>query len=82
MEENKLGWRELVHKLGPGLITGASDDDPSGILTYLQAGAMLGFNSLWVALVSLPLMYAIQEMCARLGLVTGKGLIKLIKENY
>ena len=82
MDDNKLGLRELAHKLGPGLITGASDDDPSGILTYLQAGVMLGLNSLWVALISLPLMYAVQEMCARLGLVTGKGLIKLIKENY
>lgn len=82
MAEDKLGLRELAHKLGPGLITGASDDDPSGILSYLQSGVMLGLNGLWVALVTLPLMYTIQEMCARLGLVTGKGLIKLIKENY
>jgi len=72
----------LSKKLGPGIITGASDDDPSGILTYLQAGVIMGVSSLWTALLSLPLMYAIQEMCARLGLVTDKGLMRLIKENY
>ena len=60
--------------LGPGLITGASDDDPSGIATYSQAGAQFGFGTLWLALFQLPLMIAIQEMCARIGLVTGSGL--------
>lgn len=74
--------KSFINKLGPGLITGASDDDPSGILTYLQAGAVLGFKCLWTALLTLPFMYAVQEMCARLGLVTNKGLIRLIKENY
>ncbi len=68
--------------LGPGLITGASDDDPSGILTYLQAGAVLGFRSLWTVILTLPLMYGVQEMCGRIGYTTRKGLIRLIKERY
>jgi len=71
-------WR----RLGPGIITGASDDDPSGILTYLQSGAMLGVRTLWTALLTLPLMYAIQEMCARIGFVTDRGLMYLIKHRY
>lgn len=74
--------KDFIKKLGPGIITGASDDDPSGILTYLQTGAVIGFNALWTVLVSLPFMYFVQEMCARIGLVTDKGLIKLIKENF
>lgn len=69
-------------KLGPGLITGASDDDPSGILTYLQGGAMLGFGALWTTLFTLPLMYFIQEMSGRIGLATDRGLVEIIKENY
>ncbi len=69
-------------KLGPGLITGASDDDPSGILTYLQGGAMLGFGALWTALFTFPLMCFIQEMAGRIGLATDKGIIEIIKENY
>ncbi len=69
-------------KLGPGLITGASDDDPSGILTYLQGGVMLGFGALWTVLATLPMMYAIQEMSGRIGLVTEKGLMRIIKEQY
>ncbi len=75
-------FKSLSKKLGPGIITGASDDDPSGILTYLQAGVIMGVSSLWTALLSLPLMYTIQEMCARIGLVTDKGLMRLIKEHY
>lgn len=74
--------KKFLKKLGPGLITGASDDDPSGILTYLQSGALLGFGALWTALATLPMMYGIQEMSGRIGLVTEKGLIKIIKENY
>jgi NRAMP (natural resistance-associated macrophage protein)-like metal ion transporter len=74
--------KNIQNKLGPGLITGASDDDPSGILTYLQSGVIMGIASLWTALVTLPLMYVIQEMCGRLGLVTDKGLVKLIREHY
>ena len=69
-------------KLGPGLITGASDDDPSGILTYLQGGAMLGFGSLWTTLLTLPMMCAIQEMAGRIGLKTNKGIVELIKKHY
>ncbi len=68
--------------LGPGLITGASDDDPSGIATYSQAGAKFGLTTLWVAILSYPLMYVIQEMCARIGIVTNKGLAAVVKDNY
>ena len=69
-------------RLGPGLVTGASDDDPSGIGTYSQVGAAFGFGLLWTAVVSLPLAAAVQETAARLGLVTGKGLAVLIKERF
>jgi NRAMP (natural resistance-associated macrophage protein)-like metal ion transporter len=62
------------HMLGPGLTTGASDDDPSGIVTYSQTGAKYGFNFLWMAVFTFPLMAVVQEMCARIGLVTGRGL--------
>ncbi len=68
--------------LGPGLITGASDDDPSGIATYSQAGAKFGLTTLWAAIVCYPLMYAIQEMCARIGIVTNRGLAGVVKDNY
>jgi len=68
--------------LGPGLVTGASDDDPSGIATYSQAGAAYGLSTLWTALITFPLMAAIQEMCARIGLVTSQGLTGTLKTNY
>jgi len=68
--------------LGPGLITGAADDDPSGISTYSVAGAAFGYSFLWTALVSLPLMAAVQLMCARLGMVTGRGLGGAIRLRY
>jgi len=68
--------------LGPGLITGASDDDPSGIATYSQAGAQFGLTTLWTALLTFPLMAAIQEMCARIGIVTQVGLTTTLKNNY
>ena len=71
-------WKNL----GPGLITGASDDDPSGIATYSQAGAQFGLATLWTALITFPLMAAIQEMCARIGLVTSQGLTGTLKKNY
>jgi NRAMP (natural resistance-associated macrophage protein)-like metal ion transporter len=74
--------KSFFKNLGPGLITGASDDDPSGIATYSQAGAQLGLTTLWTAIITFPLMFAIQEMCGRIGLVTSKGLITNIKENY
>ncbi|MBS1916464.1 MAG: divalent metal cation transporter [Bacteroidetes bacterium] len=68
--------------LGPGLVTGASDDDPSGIATYSQAGAGFGFATLWTALITFPLMASIQEMCARIGIVTKEGLTGTLKKNY
>lgn len=67
---------------GPGFITGASDDDPAGIGTYSQTGAMFGYSQTWTALFTFPLMSAIQEMCGRIGLVTGHGLASLLKKNY
>lgn len=67
--------------LGPGLITGAADDDPSGIATYSQTGAQFGFGQLWTSLYQIPLLLAIQEACARIGAITGKGLAHVIKEN-
>jgi NRAMP (natural resistance-associated macrophage protein)-like metal ion transporter len=71
-------WRVL----GPGLVTGAADDDPSGIATYSQTGAQFGYGQLWTALYMLPLMTAVQEACARIGLVTGKGITTIVKEQY
>jgi NRAMP (natural resistance-associated macrophage protein)-like metal ion transporter len=68
--------------LGPGLITGAADDDPSGIGTYSVTGAQFGYTMLWLVPVCVPLMIVIQEMCGRIGLVTGKGLAATIKEHY
>ena len=68
--------------LGPGLITGAADDDPSGISTYSVAGAAYGYAGLWTALFSFPLMSAVQLMCARLGMVTGCGLASVIRSRY
>ena len=77
-----LTIRSFWKKLGPGLITGASDDDPSGIATYSQAGAQYGLSTLWTALITFPLMAAIQEMCARIGLVTAKGLTGTLRDHY
>jgi NRAMP (natural resistance-associated macrophage protein)-like metal ion transporter len=68
--------------LGPGLITGAADDDPSGISTYSVAGAAYGYATLWIALLSFPLMVAVQLMCARLGMVTGRGLAAAVRIYY
>ncbi len=77
-----LRFQRFVGKLGPGLITGAADDDPSGISTYSVTGAAFGYAQLWTALFSFPLMTAVQMMCARLGMVTGQGLAGLIRQNY
>ena len=68
--------------LGPGLVTGASDDDPSGIATYSQAGAAFGLATLWTSIIAFPLMASIQQMCARIGLVTSQGLTGALKTNY
>lgn len=73
---------KLLQVLGPGLITGASDDDPSGIATYSQAGAQFGYNLGWVLLFSWPLMCAIQEISARIGRVTGRGIAGNLKQHY
>jgi NRAMP (natural resistance-associated macrophage protein)-like metal ion transporter len=69
-------------KLGPGLVTGASDDDPSGIATYSQAGAAFGLATLWTAIIAFPLMASIQQMCARIGIVTSQGLTGTLKKHY
>lgn len=68
--------------LGPGLVTGGSDDDPSGIATYSQAGAAFGLTTLWTALITIPLMASIQQMCAKIGLVTSQGLTGALKKHY
>jgi NRAMP (natural resistance-associated macrophage protein)-like metal ion transporter len=68
--------------LGPGIITGASDDDPSGIATYSQAGAQFGFGMLWLTIFQYPLMVVVQEMCAKIGLVTGSGLAAIMRQKY
>ena len=78
--KNKL--IKFYKKLGPGLITGASDDDPSGIVTYSQAGSVFGYKLLWTTLFTFPLMVVVQEMCGRIGLVTGNGLAAIIKKHY
>src|SRR4030081_3925396 len=74
--------RKFFRELGPGLITGAADDDPSGISTYSVAGATFGYTPLWTALFSFPLMAAVQLMCARLGQVTGRGLAGVVRRRY
>ena len=85
MEELKIvavKRKSFWKKLGPGFITGASDDDPSGIATYSQAGAQFGSKLLWTAIATYPLIISIQEMCARIGLVTRTGLMGTIKKYY
>src|SRR6478735_7878916 len=84
MKKNKTEtrFRKFLKALGPGLITGASDDDPSGIATYSQAGAKFGLTTLWTALITFPLMASIQEMCARIGIVTSVGLTTTLKKHY
>ncbi|KKR17798.1 MAG: Natural resistance-associated macrophage protein [candidate division CPR2 bacterium GW2011_GWC1_41_48] len=72
----------FLKKLGPGLITGASDDDPSGVATYSYVGARFGYQQLWLSLYLLPLMTAVQEICARIGLVTDEGLAGTVKKHY
>ena len=85
MTTNKEGVNKLKRfwqLLGPGLITGASDDDPSGIATYSQAGAAYGLSTLWTGIIAFPLMASIQQMCAKIGLVTSLGLTGALKKNY
>src|ERR1700756_5634345 len=78
----KLTKTQLLQLLGPGLITGASDDDPSGIATYSQVGAQFGYGMLWTMLFSYPLMAAIQELKTRIGRVTGRGIAGNIRRYY
>src|SRR5215472_2854721 len=85
-ERRRIGASEalrgLLRRLGPGLITGASDDDPSGIGTYSQAGAQLGFSIGWTMLLTYPLMTAIQEISARIGRGTGHGIAGNVCRNF
>jgi NRAMP (natural resistance-associated macrophage protein)-like metal ion transporter len=76
------GWRYYLRAIGPGLITGASDDDPSGVATYSQAGAAQGYAMLWVSLLTFPLMTAVQEICDRTALATGKSLGELVTVRW
>jgi NRAMP (natural resistance-associated macrophage protein)-like metal ion transporter len=80
--KSSAGLQGFLEELGPGLITGAADDDSSGISTYSVAGASFGYATLWTALLSFPLMAAVQLMCARLGMVTGCGLASVIRTRY
>lgn len=81
-EKRDAGAAAFFRKLGPGLITGAADDDPSGIATYSQAGAAFGYGLLWTTLISLPLMLAVQLMCARIGVVAKEGLASALRAHY
>src|SRR6266567_6656016 len=80
LERNPL--KRLFLALGPGLITGAADDDPSGIGTYSTAGASLGFATLWTAIVTFPLMAVVQFLCAKIGMVSGMGLAGVLRKHY
>ena len=82
LRAEKNSFKRLGKALGPGLITGASDDDPSGIGTYVQAGAQYGFVTLWTTIAMLPMQTAVQYICAKIGLVTGKGLAGVLREHY
>ncbi len=74
--------KQFLGMLGPGIITGAADDDPSGIATYAQTGAQFGYGQLWTALVMLPMLAGIQEACARIGATTGKGMAAVVREHF
>jgi len=82
IKDTERKTKEYWHNLGPGLTTGASDDDPSGIATYSQAGAQYGYQLLWLSVFTFPLMSFVQEMCARIGLVTGRGLAGNIRQHF
>jgi NRAMP (natural resistance-associated macrophage protein)-like metal ion transporter len=82
LEREKNPIKRALMVLGPGLVTGASDDDPSGIGTYTQAGAAFGFATLWMAPVTLPMMAAVQFICAKIGMVSGMGLADVLRKHY
>ncbi|MEI6237819.1 MAG: divalent metal cation transporter [Candidatus Saccharibacteria bacterium] len=79
---NYRRYNRFLRILGPGVVTGAADDDPSGIITYSQTGAMYGFGLLWVFPFMYPMLLAVQESCSRIGAVTGKGLAAVLRDNY
>src|SRR5437763_12856959 len=81
-EAKRKGFVGFLQLLGPGLITGASDDDPSGIGTYSQVGSQFGSGLLWLALFTYPLMSSVQELCARIALQTGVGLGASLRRNF
>jgi NRAMP (natural resistance-associated macrophage protein)-like metal ion transporter len=81
-KKHKNTFVSIIKMIGPGLVTGAADDDPSGIATYSQTGAQFGYGQLWTVLFMLPLMIAVQEACARIGAVTGKGIAAVVRDNY
>lgn len=83
-EEKKINknFKNFLKILGPGVITGAADDDPSGIATYSQTGAQFGYGQLWTALFMLPFQTGVQEACGRIGAVTGKGIAAVVKKHY
>src|SRR6201989_1325028 len=81
-ESESSSFKDIIKSLGPGLITGASDDDPSGIVTYSIAGASFGYSTLWTALVTFPLMAGVQLTCARIGLVYGCGLAAVMRKSF
>src|ERR1700730_5093333 len=78
--KNPIKW--FFSALGPGVVTGAADDDPSGVATYSSAGALLGTGQLWTALITWPLMASVQMMCARIGMVTGQGLAGALRKKF
>src|SRR5437868_7636633 len=82
VKEVRHTFNRFLRILGPGLITGAADDDPSGIATYTQTGAQFGYGQLWTALFMLPFQTAVQEACARIGTVTGHGIATMVGRRY
>ena len=82
MQRHNNAIQKFFAELGPGLITGAADDDPSGIATYSISGAGFGYGPLWTALFCFPLMAAVQLMCSRLGMVTGRGLAAVVRRRF
>src|ERR1700686_5751442 len=81
-QHHKPDYQRVLHALGPGITTGAADDDPSGVATYSIVGAQYGTSFLWSALLTWPLMAAVQMMCARVGMVTGMGLAGALRERF
>ena len=81
-EPSSTGVLHFLRNLGPGLITGAADDDPSGISTYSVAGATTGLSTLWLALITTPMMAVVQGMCARIAMVTGVGLAGVMRDQF